>query len=205
MGASGADVSGIAAHRTCAGRRVAAPECVEAIGRIPSQCICFSTIDDWDRPAKFSTIKSGTNHEGNFNLTASPPALLPVLESDPNSPTPALCLPDIFCIEYRRLRPRAPMPLFDVSFYPFTGVNTTIRLREGKAFVRLSDMLEGAPESVTRAIAHILLAKLYRKPIEPMHANRYRQHLGSASVIRQAELVRRSRGRKNISTAQGHY
>jgi len=30
--------------------------------------------------------------------------------------------------------------------------------------VSLSDLLEGAPESVIRAIAHILLAKLYKKP-----------------------------------------
>lgn len=119
--------------------------------------------------------------------------------------THALHLSDIFSGEYRLLRPRAPMPQFEVRYYPFTGINTTIRLRDGKAFVRLSDVLEGAPESVTHAIAHILLAKLYRKPIEPMHANRYRQHIGSASVVRQAELMRRSRGRKNISTAQGRY
>ena len=114
-------------------------------------------------------------------------------------------LQDIFAAEYRRLRPRAPMPAFDVRFYPFTGVNTTIRLREGKALVRLSDMLEGAPESVVRAIAHILLAKLYRKPIEASHANRYRRHLGSEAVTRRAEQVRRSRGRKNVLSAQGHY
>jgi len=117
------------------------------------------------------------------------------------TPTPQ----EIFAVEYRLLRPRAPMPAFDVRFYPFTGVNTTIRLREGKALVRLSDMLEGAPESVIRAIAHILLAKLYRKPIEPVHANRYRRHLGSEAVTRRAEQVRRNRGRKNVLTAQGDY
>ena len=143
--------------------------------------------------------------EGNLALTASPPALLPMLEPEPQTATSGLRLQEIFSAEYRNLRPRAPMPLFRVSFYPFTGVNTTIRLREGTAFVRLSDMLEGAPDSVTRAIAHILLAKLYRKPIEPVHANRYRRHLGSEAVIRRAEMVRRSRGRKNVSTAQGNY
>ncbi len=114
-------------------------------------------------------------------------------------------LRDIFAAEYRLLRPRAPMPKFDVRFYPFTGVNTTIRLREGNALVRLSDMLEGAPASVVRAIAHILLAKLYRKPIEAGHANRYRRHLGSEAVTRRAEQVRRTRGRKNILTARGRY
>lgn len=128
-----------------------------------------------------------------------------MLESKSETATPALSLKDIFAAEYRQLRPRAPMPIFDVRFYPFTGVNTTIRLREGKALVRLSDMLEGSPESVIRAIAHILLAKLYRKPIDAGHANRYRRHLGSEAVTRRAEQVRRSRGRKNISTAVGHY
>ena len=115
-------------------------------------------------------------------------------------------LEQIFARECRRLRPRSTAPDFDVRFYPFTGINTTIRLRQGKAFVRLSDMLEGAPPSVLHAIAHILLAKLYRKPIEPTHAARYRRHLVSDAVCRRAEQVRRSRGRKNISTPQGtHY
>ena len=50
-----------------------------------------------------------------------------------------------------------------VRFRRFTSLNTTIRLREGQIFVSLSDLLEGAPESVIRAIAHILLAKLYQQ------------------------------------------
>jgi hypothetical protein len=128
-----------------------------------------------------------------------------MLEQESADPAQPFSLQEIFAAEYRLLRPRAPMPAFDVRFYPFTGVNTTIRLREGKALVRLSDMLEGAPESVVRAIAHILLAKLYRKPIEAGHANRYRRHLGSEAVTRRAQQVRRSRGRKNVLTAQGHY
>ena len=66
----------------------------------------------------------------------------------------------------------------------------------------LSDRLD---HYVLRAIAHILLAKLYRKPIEAVHANRYRRHLGSEAVTRRAEQVRRSRGRKNISTPEGHH
>ncbi len=52
-------------------------------------------------------------------------------------------------------------------FRKFVSLNTTIRLREGQIHASLSDLLEGAPESVLRAIAHILLAKLYKKPIDP--------------------------------------
>ena len=57
----------------------------------------------------------------------------------------------------------------------------------------------GAPESVLRAIAHILLAKLYRKPINSVQTNRYRRFASSEAVIRQTELIRQSRGRKKIS------
>ena len=65
------------------------------------------------------------------------------------------------------------MPPISVRFRRFTSLNTTIRLREGHVYVSLSDLLEGAPEPVLRAIAHILLAKLYKKPIEPGHNHRY--------------------------------
>jgi hypothetical protein len=107
--------------------------------------------------------------------------------------------------EYRVLRPRAPMPPIDVRFYRFTSLNTTIRLREGGIKVHLSDILEGAPEPVLRAIAHILLAKLYRKPIEAAHAKRYRRFAVSEPVVRHSERIRQTRGRKRISTAKGEY
>ena len=113
-------------------------------------------------------------------------------------------LTQIFEVEYRELRPRAPLPPLDIRFRRFTSLNTTIRLREGKLLVRLSDLLEGAPESVHRAIAHILLAKLYKKPIAPIHADRYRRYVSSEVVSRQAEHIRQTRGRKRILTAQGH-
>lgn len=112
---------------------------------------------------------------------------------------------NLFEREYRVLRPRAPMPPFDVRFYRFTSLNTTIRLREGGIRVHLSDLLEGAPEPVLTAIAHILLAKLYRKPIEPMHADRYRRFTSSEAVVRQTELVRQARGRKKMPGAQGNH
>ena len=95
------------------------------------------------------------------------------------------------------------MPLLEVKFRRFTSLNTTIRLREGRLIVRLSDLLEHAPESVHQAIAHILLAKLYRKPITPALADRYRRYTQSEAVSRQAERIRQVRGRKRISTAQG--
>ncbi|QEE29063.1 M48 family metallopeptidase [Terriglobus albidus] len=115
-------------------------------------------------------------------------------------------LRQLFHEEYRELRPRAPMPEFHVRFRRFTSLNTTIRLRDGKLYVSLSDLLEAAPESVLRAIAHILIAKLYRKPILRLHADRYRRYTQSEPVSKMAEHIRQTRGRKRILTAKGrHY
>ena len=104
----------------------------------------------------------------------------------------------------RELRPRAPIPEFKITFYHFANINNTIRLRDGRVLVRLSDLLEGAPEPVLHAIAHILVAKLYRKPIDPAHAVRYRRYSGSQAFAAKANLIRQIRGRKRIGPAKGH-
>src|SRR5258708_39456242 len=75
-------------------------------------------------------------------------------------------LPRIFEQAYRDLRPRTPLPEFEVRFYRFANINCTIRLRQGRIFVRLSDLLEGAPQPVLYAILPILIAKLHRKPVD---------------------------------------
>ncbi len=109
----------------------------------------------------------------------------------------------IFQEQYRGLRPRAPMPDLEVEFFAFTTINNTIRLRQGKLKVRLSDLLEGAPESILQAIAHILLAKMYRKPIGREPAARYRRYISSHDIARKSHLVRQMRGRKRLASAQG--
>ena len=112
-------------------------------------------------------------------------------------------LHEVFQKSYRELRPRAPLPEFRVEFYPFANVNNTIRLRDSKVHVRISDLLEGAPESVIEAIAHILLAKVYRRPIEAAHSSRFRRYVGSKDIRAKTHLVRQMRGRKRIESPRG--
>ena len=95
------------------------------------------------------------------------------------------------------------MPDLGIQFFAFANLNNTIRSRDGKLLVRLSDLLEGAPESVLRAIAHILLAKMYGKPIERSYASRYRKYISSHEIAGKVHLVRQMRGRKRIETARG--
>jgi hypothetical protein len=106
---------------------------------------------------------------------------------------------------YRELRPRAPIPEFDLRFYPFANINNTIRLSDGRMKLRLSDLLEGAPEPVLKAILHILLAKIYRKPIDPAHTRRYRRYVATHDMMEKAQQVRQIRGRKRLESPQGRY
>ena len=112
---------------------------------------------------------------------------------------------EIFQESYSELRPGTSIPELKVEFFAFANVNNTIRLRNGKLFVRLSDLLEGAPEAVLRAIAHILLAKMYRKPVDRAQAARYRRYVGSHEIARKAHLVRQLRGRKLLRSARGRF
>jgi predicted metal-dependent hydrolase len=109
----------------------------------------------------------------------------------------------IFEESYRELRPLAPIPDVAIEFFPFANINNTIRLREGRLRIRLSDILEAAPENVLRAIAHILLAKMYRKNIVREHSTRYRRYISSRDITDKAQLLRQMRGRKRIEAAPG--
>ena len=120
-------------------------------------------------------------------------------------PNPAEKLADIVLNAYAELRPRTPAPALHARFYPFVSINNTIRLRQGELYIRLSDLLQGAPESVLYAIAHILLAKLYRKPVDRAQGARYRRYIASHDLTAKARLVRQMRGRKHIVSARGHH
>jgi predicted metal-dependent hydrolase len=112
---------------------------------------------------------------------------------------------EIFQETYSELRPGSSLPELKIEFFTFANLNNTIRLRNGRLLVRLSDLLEGAPDTVLRAIAHILLAKMYRSPIDRGHAARYRKYVGSHEIARKANLVRQMRGRKRLHSARGYF
>ena len=111
----------------------------------------------------------------------------------------------IFQEAYSQLRPAASVPEISVEFYSYTGISNTIRMRSGRLLVRLSDLLEGAPEAVLGSLAHILLSKLYRLPVERAHSLRYRKYVSNHDVNQKAHLVRQVRGRKRLRSAQGRW
>jgi predicted metal-dependent hydrolase len=112
---------------------------------------------------------------------------------------------DMFAKAFRAIRPRTPLPEFEVRFRPYADVNNVIRMRDNKVMVGLSDLLEGAPTAVLESIAFILVSKLYRKPIPERYQHRYRQFLNRRHVREQVHVIRRVRGRKWIAGAAGEH
>ncbi|MBI4463883.1 MAG: M48 family metallopeptidase [Acidobacteria bacterium] len=113
---------------------------------------------------------------------------------------------EIFERVFRVLRPRTPVPEFRISFRPYADVNHVIRLRDGRVEAKLSDLLADAPPAVLEALATILIAKLYRKPIPKPHQDQYRRFLNHPAVQDRVHAMRQKRGRKWIGEARGeHY
>ena len=112
---------------------------------------------------------------------------------------------EIYARVFRELKPRTAPPLLRIEFCRFANADSFISLKDGILQVRMSDLLAGAPAPVLEALAHILLGKLYRKPIAPVYSHRYRLYLNRRDVRRQAHLVKQIRGRKFISGPKGSF
>jgi hypothetical protein len=114
-------------------------------------------------------------------------------------------LEEIYTRVFRELKPRTAVPELRIEFCRFANPDSFIHLEGGRLRVRVSDLLAGAPAPVTEALAHILLGKLYRKPIPRIYNHRYRLYLNRRDVRRQMHLVRQIRGRKFLSGPQGQH
>lgn len=111
----------------------------------------------------------------------------------------------IYARVFRELRPRTPVPAFDITFRAYANANSFIRVRDARIEVRITDLLESAPAPIQEALAWILLSKLFRRTIPPVYSHRYRRYLNGREMRRSLHTVRRVRGRKSFNQPQGTY
>jgi hypothetical protein len=104
---------------------------------------------------------------------------------------------------FAEMKPTATPPQVSVQFRRYAGAKAQIQLRDSILSVRVSDSLQEAPVEIQEALAHILLAKLFRRPVPAASRERYRKYLNRGDVRRELEQVRAQRGRKRIAEPQG--
>jgi hypothetical protein len=110
---------------------------------------------------------------------------------------------EIYARVFRELKPRTTLPAIRVEFCPFANADSFIRMAEDGLYVRIADVLEGSPAPVMEALAHILMGKLFRRPIARAYAHRYRLYLNRRDVRQRMHVIRQIRGRKFISGPAG--
>ncbi|HJQ68816.1 MAG TPA: M48 family peptidase [Blastocatellia bacterium] len=98
---------------------------------------------------------------------------------------------------------RQPLPRVEARFYPYAGLSSTIRLRGGRVYARVSDVLASSPPEVLHALASILVGKLYRVKPSKEHERIYRQYASLPIVLDASEAARRRRGYKRITSPRG--
>lgn len=115
-------------------------------------------------------------------------------------------LRSLFADVFQQITKRHELPEIHVTFYPFAGLNHTIRIRNQQLYVRVSDILRTAPRQVHQALAYILVSKLFRRRANAEHEKLYRQYAYLPQILRASDQARRHRGRKQISGSNGrHY
>lgn len=106
---------------------------------------------------------------------------------------------------FQTLSRKSEVPAINVEFYPYIGINHTIRVRDGKVFVRLAEVCREMPLDVQKALAFILVSKLLRKKIAPVVSETYRGFIKNVELREKVLDNKRAKGRKVITTAKGEF
>lgn len=104
---------------------------------------------------------------------------------------------------FRFYDPKRAVPPVHVSFYPYIGINHTIRIRGGEVFVRIGTVCSDMPMPCHRGLAYILVGKLLRKRIPIGAREVYNAFIKSDPVRERASDSKRDRGRKVVTTSKG--
>lgn len=123
----------------------------------------------------------------------------------------SLCFPvnsadilgSVFDDALRALVKKQPTPKVEARFYPYAGLSSTIRLRQGRVYARVSDILVDSPREVLYALACTLVAKLYRLKISKEHERTYRDYVLHPVIVDASQSARRRRGYKLTTSSRG--
>jgi hypothetical protein len=90
-----------------------------------------------------------------------------------------------------------------VEFYPYASLKHTIRLRNHRYHLRISDIMRDAPPMALEAAAHVMLSKITRRRCPEEHLLAYECYAHSSPILAEIERVQRKRGHKKICGSRG--
>ena len=110
---------------------------------------------------------------------------------------------ELYIEAFRWYDPKRSMPPVHVTFYPYIGINHTIRIRDGEIYVRIGSICSEMPLVCHKGLAYILVGKLLRKKIPAGAREVYSAYIKSDAIRLRAAESKRVRGRKVVTTSKG--
>lgn len=95
------------------------------------------------------------------------------------------------------------IPEVEVAFYPYTAINHTIRIRDGRVYVRIADICRDISKEGQVALANILVAKLLRRRVPKWARDVYSEQIKTPEMRERAAANKLLRGRKVVTTDKG--
>jgi len=120
---------------------------------------------------------------------------------------PAPALIPVFEAVHEGLLGRRPTKRPLVSFYHYVSTKSTIRQRDGRYLMRISDHLHDAPDAAIRGLMGILLCRAERLPESRVNADdraAYHAALDHDAVSERRSSSRKVRGRKVLDPVGDH-
>lgn len=110
---------------------------------------------------------------------------------------------ELYVEAFQKYDAKRSVPPIHVSFYPYIGINHTIRIRNGEIFVRIGDICSEMPMLSQKGLAYILVGKLLRKRIIDGADAIYEAYINSDHIQKKAAQDKKARGRKVVTTSKG--
>ncbi len=111
---------------------------------------------------------------------------------------------ELYDAAFKWYEPKRVAPPIQISFYPYIGINHTIRVRDGGVYVRIGEICSDMPLACHKGLAYILVGKLLRKKIPSGAREVYSAFIKSDAIRMRAAESKRSRGRKVVTTSKGN-
>lgn len=105
---------------------------------------------------------------------------------------------DFYREAFRHYDKNGAAPPVSVEFYPYSGMNHTIRIRCGRAYVRISDICRDMLSEGQRALAFILVAKLFHRRAARVYQEMYNACTKTPEILARA-AEKKARKRRKVT------
>ncbi len=93
----------------------------------------------------------------------------------------------------------------EVEYYPYTALKNTIRKRQGRILIRISDMLSDAPNDILLSLLIVLFCKLENRTPPKGQMLAYKEYVNSKKMRSRIRSNRKKRVKKDLSGPRGRH